>query len=86
MKVVDLQNELERIGIPQWYYSINSDVSDCYCIVHTVDVNIVWKVYYSERSKKHDVFVSENEEEACVNFLERITDSFQKYIHYGGKL
>ncbi len=87
MKINDLGDKLKTIGIPDWYYSVNCDNSDSFCIVQNADNStIFWDVYYSERGNKYDLFRSQDENEACIEFLNRVKTSFKNYVSQGGKL
>lgn len=70
MKVDELCNELERLGVSKDLYSIMSGglPNEKLCLVHEVE----WKIYYSERGNKTGEKSYSTEDEACEVFLQKM--------------
>lgn len=70
MKVSELCNELERLGISKELYSIMSGgmPNEKLCLVYENG----WKIYYSERGERTGEMSYSNEEEACEVFLRKV--------------
>lgn len=70
MRVNELKNKLDEIGVPQNLYSIMTGglPNERLCIVNEK----MWQVYYSERGKKVGHKFFETEEEACEYFYKKM--------------
>lgn len=72
MKVSELKEKLDFIGVSNSDYSINSVEypNEAYVIFFN---GTEWEVYYSERGKKRGLKKFVNETEACEYFLKQIS-------------
>lgn len=63
MTIIELESELEKLGVPSDLYSImiGGLPNEKLCIVREDK----WKVYYSERGSKNGLKIFETETEAC---------------------
>lgn len=72
MTIIELESELEQMGVPSDFYSImiGGLPNEKLCIVREDK----WKVYYSERGSKNGLktFETETETEACEYFLRKM--------------
>ena len=70
MKIVELCQELDRLGVSKDLYSIKAVgmPNEKLCLVYEDE----WKIYYSEKGKRTGEKVYLNEEEACVAFLQKM--------------
>ena len=70
MTIIELESELEQMGVPSELYSImiGGLPNEKLCIVREDK----WKVYYSERGNKSGLKIFETETEACEYFLGEI--------------
>ena len=68
MTIIELENELEQMGVPSDFYSImiGGLPNEKLCIVRENK----WKVYYSERGSKNGLKTFETE--ACEYFLRKM--------------
>lgn len=69
MSVEEFEAELQRRKVPTTAYSIGSDDTEAYCLVHELDG---WHVYYSERGNRNSERVHAAESAACQDLLERL--------------
>lgn len=79
MKVSELNDILQSKKVPEHWYAINGLKEDAVCIVKSGIFHQNWEVFYVERGKKYEVFVTSTENEACEYFLERIIDTWERY-------
>ena len=70
MTIVELEKELNKIGVPKELYSlmIGGFPNEKLCIVKEE----TWQVYYSERGHKSGLKVFDTETEACEFFLRKM--------------
>lgn len=70
MTIVELEKELNKIGVPKELYSlmIGGFPNEKLCIVKEES----WQVYYSERGHKSGLKVFDTEAEACEFFLRKM--------------
>ena len=70
MTIVELEKELNKIGVPKELYSlmIGGFPNEKLCIVEEE----TWQVYYSERGHKSGLKVFDTETEACEFFLRKM--------------
>ena len=70
MTIVELEKELNKIGVPNELYSlmIGGFPNEKLCIVKEE----TWQVYYSERGHKSGLKVFDTETEACEFFLRKM--------------
>ena len=70
MTIIELESELEQMGVPSDFYSImiGGLPNEKLCIVREDK----WKVYYSERGSKDGLKTFETETEACEYFLRKM--------------
>ena len=68
MTIIELESELEQMGVPSDFYSImiGGLPNEKLCIVRENK----WKVYYSERGSKNGLKTFETE--ACEYFLRKM--------------
>lgn len=71
MNVMQLEQELKRIGVPQWMYFLmhNGLPNEAFCLT---PADGHWEVYYSERGLRSDLRTFSTEEEACEYLLGRL--------------
>ncbi|WLD94527.1 hypothetical protein [Alkalihalobacillus sp. AL-G] len=66
MTLIELQEKLNTMKIPQNFYSLDGGLpNEAYCIGYNKGK---WEVYYSERGNKTDLKKFQSENEAC-NFF-----------------
>ena len=70
MTIVELEKELNKIGVPKELYSlmVGGFPNEKLCIVKEE----TWQVYYSERGHKYGLKVFDTETEACEFFLRKM--------------
>ena len=70
MTIIELESEIEQMGVPSELYSImiGGLPNEKLCIVREDK----WKVYYSERGSKSGLKTFETETEACEYFLRKL--------------
>lgn len=70
MTIIELESELEKLGVPSDLYSImiGGLPNEKLCIVREDK----WKVYYSERGSKNGLKIFETETEACEYFFSKM--------------
>lgn len=78
MKVFELEEKLNKLGIPKDTYSILKGglPNERLCIVKEEE----WCVYYSEKGRRSSLKKFQTETEACEYFFEKI-----KRLRYAGK-
>lgn len=69
MNLQELKKEIEKLGVPSHWYSINGHLcSDTYILN---EVYYYWEYFYmDERGGQNDYRRFENENDACTYFLE----------------
>lgn len=75
MRVTELREVLNKMGIDKMAYSINSVEypNEAYCIFWN---GSEWEVYYSERGQKSGLKKFTNEDEACNFFVDKFESSW----------
>lgn len=70
MRIIELEKELKKIGIPDNLYSImiGGLPNEKLCIIKEDK----WQVYYSERGSKTGLKIFNTETEACEYFLRKL--------------
>jgi len=69
----ELRQKLNNEKIPISYYNIDGigEIDQKLCLEHNGNK---WLVYYSERGQKFDLSVFDDEEDACKDLYDRITN------------
>lgn len=77
MNTISLVEELNKIGVPVRYYSINGDlISDTYILNQVHDK---WEFFYfDEKGNKNDCKIFNNENDACM-YLYKVLETEMKY-------
>ena len=77
MDIQELKNKLMEIGVPNYYYSINGNISSDTYILNKV--YNYWEFFYlDERGGRNDYQRFDNERDACVYMFEAL----KKEIEY----
>lgn len=71
MNIQELQKEIEKLGIPSHYYSINGSISaDIYVLNKVYNY---WEFFYiDERGGQNNYRRFDNENDACIYMLEAL--------------
>lgn len=83
MNIFDLQNELNKLGIPKSWYSINEGLkSDAHILQ---EIYGKWHYYYfDERGNRENEKIFENESQACDYIYKKLKES-KFFYEYRGK-
>lgn len=71
MDIIQLEEELDNLGVPKYYYSINGNLtSDTYVLNH---VYTKWEYFYfDEKGNQEGYKCFYDENEACEYLLEKL--------------
>ena len=74
MTVKELKKELEKLGVPDIYYSLvkGGTPNERLCLVKNADSS--WSVYYSERGEKDGMIHFDTENAACEYMLNELKE------------
>lgn len=73
MNIIELQDALDKLGVPRRWYSINGDLtSDIHILNH---VYTYWEYFYfDEKGQENGYKRFENEHDACMYFYQILAD------------
>lgn len=71
MNIRQLEDELQRLGIPASLYSIGVDRDEALCLLGEEGL---WQVFFSERGSRQELRKFRDEDEACQYFRIRLLD------------
>jgi len=81
MNVIELEAKLVEAGCSASNYSIGSRGSDVFCLMQ---IDGIWKVFYTERgSDQNPIFASKDEAAACEFFFKYQTEKI-RHVHIVG--
>jgi hypothetical protein len=69
MRVTDAREIAEAAHVDPTYYCFDGERHEALCILTEGQT---WKVFLSERGKRHEEYSFNNEDEACTYFLKRL--------------
>ncbi len=78
MNVAELKRELDKLGVPCSFYSINGDLSgDTHILEH---VHAYWEYFYfDEKGRETGYRRFEKEHDACIYFYQILADEVKWY-------
>jgi hypothetical protein len=80
MKVSELNNILQSKKVPEHWYAINGLKENAQCIRKCGIFRQSWEVFFFERGGKYSVFVTDSEDVAAEEFLNRILDDWEFHL------
>lgn len=77
MNVSCLIKELEKLGVPAYYYSINGSLQPDIYVLN--EIYGMWEFFYfDERGRKSNYKKFDNEEDACIHLYKKL-ENVMKY-------